>query len=224
MLSITSGGGVLPAMRLPNRKSVLLLEPSVDDLKSTCYVLNTKEPVRLCSELRRLVKAWLESGPDLKKMLEADKVLSRNVRHGRTLLVATGGGRGHLLWLPNPPCSSPASWDYQALAMFMDLIVHPYWEKLGGPCARCGDYYIKKTRRQKVYCSQRCGSANTALPAVRKKRAGEHARKLHSAQEALLHWKPTSNERGWKEWISKRTGLSINWLTRAVNKGELFPP
>jgi hypothetical protein len=214
----------LPAMRLPNRKSVLLLEPSVDDLKSTCYVLNTKEPARLCSELRRLVKAWLESGPDLKKMLEADKVLSRNVRHGRTLLVATGGGRGHLLWLPNPPCSSPASWDYQALAMFMDLIVHPYWEKLGGPCARCGDYYIKKTRRQKVYCSQRCGSATTAIPATRRKRAEEHAEKLRRAQVASAEWITTRTKDGWKDWTSSHTGITMHWLTRAVSNGELRPP
>jgi hypothetical protein len=214
--------------RFPSRKAaskpVLVGEPSGRDLQRICEVLNSTKR-KESAELRRLVEIWFESGPNLQQMLYSDYVLWGAVQDSwASLYLPTKTGRAHIALFPEGPGEEKESGKDGARRLFAALTLNPEWNLLAGPCARCGAYYIKKTRRQKVYCSQRCGSANTALPAVRKKRAGEHARKLHSAQEALLHWKPTSNERGWKEWISKRTGLSINWLTRAVNKGELFPP
>lgn len=203
-------------------KSVLFAQP--DDLKSTCYLLNSVEPAELCAELRRLVKAWQESGPNLAKMLDADKVLARRAKLGRTHLVPTKTGKGHLLWQPIPPDFNPLSWKDHALAHFLDLVINPQWYKLGGPCARCGRYYVKKTARQKTYCSRKCGSAFTANVIIRKEREKEHTRKLLRAQIAADSWRIARTRLPWKQWVSLKTKLTVKWLTRAANKGQLREP
>jgi hypothetical protein len=203
-------------------RSVLIGQP--DDLQAICYLLNSQEPQELCSELRKLVTAWQKSGPNLNKLLGSDSALNTSVKHGRTLLVPTNTGKGHLLWLPNPPESTPSSWKDQALAHFMDLIVNPQWHRLGGPCERCGKYYVKKTARQKAYCSRTCGSANTAMASTRRKREKERADKMRHAQAAADKWATVGPRQPWKLWVSMKTKISIKWLTRAANRGELRPP
>jgi hypothetical protein len=203
-------------------KPVLIGQP--EDLKSICLLLNGKEPLELRSELRRLVEAWQKSGPNLAKMFEADEVLATRAKHGRTLLAATNTGKGHLLWLPNPPDFDLLSWKDHALTHFVDLIVNPQWHKLGGPCERCDNYYVKKTSRQKTYCSRRCGSVLTALATTRKRRAEERAHKVRRAQAAADQWPTAPTRRPWKEWVWVRTKITIKWLTRAVNKGDLKVP
>jgi hypothetical protein len=146
-------------------------------------------------------------------MLNDDKVLAARAKHGRTILVATNTGKGHLLWLPNPKGFDPSSWKDQALTHFMDLIVNPQWHKLGGPCQRCGRFYVKKTSRQKAYCSRRCGLAMTAIARTRKRREEEHARKLRLAQAAARDWSTARTADPWKEWISARTKITVRWLT-----------
>jgi hypothetical protein len=203
-------------------QSTLIGQP--DDLKGICYVLNAVEPAELYSELRRLVKAWRDSGPNLAKLLDADKALADRTRHGRTLLVPTTSGNGHLLWLPARPGFDPLGWKDHALAHFLDLVVNPQWHRLGGPCARCARYYIKKTKRQKAYCSRRCGSALTATEAVRKTRKAAHEDKLQRAQAALNSWATTRTRLPWKSWASCKTKITPKWLTRAVNKRQLTIP
>ncbi len=168
--------------------------------------------------------AWQKSGPNLNKLLGSDSALNTSVKHGRTLLVPTNTGKGYLLWLPNPPVSNPFSWKDQALAHFMDLIINPQWHRLGGPCERCGKYYVKKTARQKAYCSRRCGSANTAMASTRRKREKERADKMRHAQAATDKWARVGSRQPWKLWVSMKTKITIKWLTRAANRGELRHP
>ncbi len=89
-------------------RSVLIAQP--EKLESTCHVLNIVEPSELRIELRKLVKAWQESGPNLTKMLDADKALAHRAERGVTRLVPTNSGKGHLLWLPTAPGFNPLSW------------------------------------------------------------------------------------------------------------------
>lgn len=203
-------------------RSVLIGQP--EDLQSICYLLNSQEPQELCSELRSLVKAWQKSGPNLVKLLKGDGVLADRVQHGRTLLCPTRTGKGHLLWLPAPRDFNPLSWKHQALAHFMDLIVNPQWHKLGGPCERCGKYYVKKTARQKAYCSRRCGSVNTAMASTRRKREEQRADKMRRAQAAADNWAKVRTRQPWKRWVSMQTKITVKWLTRAVNRGDLRAP
>ena len=202
-------------------RSVLVGEPSRRDLERICEVLKSKTKEETV-ELRRLVGAWFASGPNLKKMLHADFALWREVQESWvSKYLPTKTGRAHILLFPPEPKDSPED---KARSLFAALTLNPDCNLLAGPCARCGAYYLKKTRRQKVYCSQRCGSAATALPFVRKKRVAEHARKIALVRTTLLCWKPPFDERSWKERVSKRTGLSVKWLSRAANRGEISFP
>jgi len=203
-------------------KSILIGQP--DDLESICYLLNGNAPLELCSELRKLVETWRKSGPNLDKMLRDDKVLAARVRYGRSLLAPTNTGKGHLLWLPTPRGINAHSWKGVALTHFMDLIVNPEWHKLGGPCHRCRKYYVKKTSRQKAYCSRRCSSTMTAVATTRTRREKERARKLHLALESANRWAALRTRQSWKDWVSARTKITVKWLTRAVNRGDLRAP
>jgi hypothetical protein len=133
-------------------------------------------------------------------------------------------GRGHLDWLPKLTGTAQPSDKNQALQDFMILITNPQWELLGGPCTRCGDYYLKKTTRQKVYCSRKCSSAATAVPAVTRQRQQEHAEKIRRAQDAIDRWRKGKRTLGWKYWVANHTGYKVQWITRAINNGGLRPP
>jgi hypothetical protein len=204
------------------QKSVLIAQPS--GLEAICFLLNNKEPSELCSELQILVRDWQTSGPNLAKLLRQNAALAARVRHGRTLLVPTESGKGHLLWLPTRSDLNPSSWKVQALAHFMDLVVNPQWHKLGGPCHRCKKYYIKKTSRQKSYCSRKCGAMTTGLAATQKRRAEERTNKLNRVQAAAHEWTKTQTRDPWKDWVSGETKVTVKWITRAVNKGALKVP
>lgn len=175
-------------------------------------------------ELRRLLEAWSASGPNLQKLFTQYPEIERRTKYGETIFLATKSGRGHLEWTPNPIGANRSSAKREVLEDFMMLIANPRWELLGGPCARCGDYFLKHTKRQKVYCSRICSSAATAIPAMKRKRQEEQTRKIRSAQQCISEWGMTKRRLGWKEWVSNETGYTTRWITRAVNRGALRPP
>lgn len=150
--------------------------------------------------------------------------LERRTKHGETVFLATKSGSGHLEWAPNPMGANRSPAEREVLGDFMMLIANPRWELLGGPCARCGDYFVKHTKRQKVYCSRNCSSAATAIPAMKRRRQEEQARKIRSAQQCIAEWGKTKRRLGWKQWVSNETEFTIRWLSRAVNRGALLPP
>ncbi len=205
-------------------KSVLLNQST--DLDTICSVLNGLGPADMCLGLRGLVEAWKESGPNLNKLLRDDPALEARVREGGMRLVATDTGKGHLIWLPIAEGVSASSCEDHALAYFKNLVVNPEWEKLGGPCPRCEQYYVKKTSRQKTYCSRRCGANMTATASTRRRRQAKRVQKLLRAQEFANEWATVHTQKSWKEWISAQTKMEITvkWLTRAVNKGDLTSP
>jgi hypothetical protein len=167
---------------------------------------------------------WRESGPNLEKMLAGDPYLAMRIRGWKTLFVPTRSGNAKLLWSPDLGERSPAPFKDLALSYFMKLLINPYWDMLGGPCYRCDNYYIKNTKRQKVYCSRGCATAATAIPATRKRRNAEHVKKLNKAEQAINLWALRRRRKDWKEWVHDQTGLTVKWLTRAANLGDLIPP
>jgi hypothetical protein len=170
-----------------------------------------------------LVRSWQASGPNLIKMFQKDPELEKRCMHGRTLLIPTKTGRAYLSWLPNPPNDQVFSQRDQALTHFMALIVNPEWELLGGPCPRCDRYFLKKAHRKRIYCSSKCGAATTAIETRRKKLRDLYEEKLRTAQEAIAAWTRSRTSQDWKAWVANKTGLSLNWLTHAVNQGKLLP-
>src|SRR5439155_24780289 len=113
----------------------------------------------------------------------------------------------------------------QALILFFVFTLNSEWERLGGPCDRCARYYIKKTIRNKRYCSRRCGSMATAIASTRRRLDQEQKEKLHRAEVALRVYAKANTRLAWKDWISLNVpGITRKWLTRAVNAGKLKVP
>jgi hypothetical protein len=142
----------------------------------------------------------------------------------RVVPLATKSGGAHLALVPD---FRPGSQSLEEIAvlMFVELVLNPQWDKLGGPCAQCGRFYIKKTVRQNAYCSRSCGTGATARKATLRKRAEEHSDKLRRAAAAAQTWVTSRATVDWKQWVSaKEMDITPKWLTRAVNKGELQTP
>ncbi len=208
----------------------LVGEPSTDELERIVDVLNDDqwalllEPSGMASELRRLIVLWQESGPNTRKLFNAQAELLHEAFEKLYFHpIFTKTGRAHIAMSEAGEIAPTAKG--RALQMFMSLILNPCWDRLGGPCARCGRYYLKKTIRQKVYCSRSCGSLATARKSTLRGRAVEHNDKLRRAVEAMRQWSTARTKLDWKQWVSiKEPGISQKFLTRAVNKGELKAP
>jgi hypothetical protein len=175
-------------------------------------------------ELHRLVQAWFDSGPNVSKLLEANPILARAALRFHAHLIPTKSGRAKLTYTPNPEGMAPGDPLEIALGLFLNFLLNPYNEKLGGPCKHCGKYYVKKTKRQVVYCSKQCGLKHTSQTAIRKYRLQERKEMLEKAKWYLARWTKTKTSKDWKEWVYRETRISKNFLTRAVRNGELIEP
>jgi len=194
-----------------------------------------EEEFRLCDRLlletppilREIVEVWKASGPNLTRLSRDRFRFRTNVDRywkARPLEVSWGasGGVGIVHTFSDRHEQTPYE---EALRFFSLLIFNCEWYKLGGPCARCGNYYIKKRASQKVYCSRRCGNAATAVIRTRERLATEHKDKLRRAAEAAQKWSRARTRLDWRQWVShKEPDISVKFLTRAVNNGELKSP
>ena len=207
-------------LSMKGQKWSLLVGPSIDQLMFIVQVLNSDADG---TELRKLVEAWQNSGPDLRTMLRTNKVLAASIKRSICYLEPYGKG-GKLVWMPRTAGKGELGGKWAAISMFVTLVVHPQLDKFAGPCSRCSKFYLKNSARQKVYCSRSCGARQNALQANRKRRAKQHHDKLVRAQIALETWRPSAALRDWKTFVAAKTGLTSRFLTRAVNNGQLIPP
>jgi len=179
--------------------------------------------------LRTLVQAWLLSGPDLVKFsfkhrkmwADVDRYWTSSTRLNPLRMVGAPGG-GAAFFMNSIPEHDPHD---EALRWFTELLFNPECSKIAGPCPRCGNYYICRSARNKVYCSRSCGTRTTALAATRRRRDEEHADKLLRAAKTAQAWTTDRTKKDWKPWVSDRyPDITLKFLTRAVNNGELTPP
>ena len=207
---------------------------AVDGLEDLVAQLNLTEGDQLAAtalELRKLVKEWHESGPNLSKLYGAHPALWTETQaafrpsiiptksgHANLSLVTNAGAPGVMASLGEPGIR------FHAVVWFNALTINPLWHKLAGPCARCGNYYIKKRASQKVYCSRRCGNAATAVARTRERIRNERKDKLLRAKAAIREWRTTNTQQDWKRWVAERTGVDPRFLTRAVTNKHLKSP
>jgi hypothetical protein len=227
--------------------SIWLRDPSLIDLKTICYVLNGggelpfgipklrgTPPAAVLGvqpELRRLVTAWKASGPNGEKLLSSDRVLAARLERTSARLVPTQGANFRLAWPTLEPIrraqlpTEREQWEDFAFIHFANLLLNPRCEMLGGPCGRCGLYYVKNTTRQKTFCGRRCGQKSGATAATRKRRDSESLDKLDRVRKLADRWTESRSTLDWKRWISRRDPrISLTFLTRAVNSGKLRAP
>lgn len=182
----------------------------------------TLPPTAVQQELRRLVEDWKKSGLNLKKLFAGNSELRNWTMTGMMRLWPTSEARGYLEWSAEPLSNPSSSSRDQALHLFMGLISNPLWELLGGPCHRCGGYFVKKTRRQKaIYCSRYCGAAATAIVSVRAERKRVREEKIARAQREIERLSSEDLSGNWKSEVARKTGYSRKWITRSINNGSL---
>jgi len=233
--------GMSTLLYLPSagyRGRIALGDQGREDLQPICDALNSRQQPELRDKLRQLVGRWQASGPNLEKMMYEDFDLFDDVQLAcRARWTPQADGRALLLLMPDynegmkrkMKRGKDGQWqatpEAQALVLFHFLTLNPQCEKLAGPCARCGLFYVKKRASQKVYCSRRCGNASTAVIRTRERLAAEHADKLRRAAAAARKWATARTSLGWKPWVSEREpDVTPKFLTRAVNKGVFKPP
>jgi hypothetical protein len=222
-------------------ESVLLFEPDLEELGWFVDNLNRElswfqEPIEggklvpvdlrdSRAELRRLVQSWRDAGHDVGKVLNSNPVLAKAARRIRAQLLPMQNGKARLTYLTVPPDMDPASATSIAISHFLQFLLRPFNERLGGPCSNCGRYYVKKTNRQtSVYCSEECGHRLTSRIANKAKRDKEHSEQLKRVRLWIGKWRETRTNKPWKDWVSARTHVKKHWLTRAVKAGELVEP
>lgn len=250
LLRAIDNSASIRGMRRTGKQPVLLGLPEIlpgiefgsldrSDLEAIRDVLNEKEngpdgqdqPTPLAQALIGLLERLKNSGGNLQKMMNGQGLLRHNVETafwGRWMPSRTG--RAHLVLQPSPQALA----DFAAIevrperfaAMLFNVwTLNPEQDKLAGPCARCGRYYLKRRASQKVYCSRRCGNVATAVARTRKRLADEHADKLRRAAAVAQKWITARTNLDWKHWVAQRErDITPKFLTRAVNKGELKPP
>lgn len=182
--------------------------------------------------LRRLVRAWSDmmlalrdSGPDITKMKLTRKdreelehfTKNLQVRHERD------GSRYLVDYYPSP--------EDEALVQFTRLLNNSQRDRLGGPCPNirkgnkpCNKWFIKKTKREAVFCSTRC--AGNAMQARKRKRVREEM--IKRAQEAINEYPKRAacwKELDWKTFaVEAGFRVSKKFLTECVGSGELTAP
>jgi hypothetical protein len=115
----------------------------------------------------------------------------------------------------------------EAWRHFVVFTLNPHCEELAGPCARCGNYYVKKRALQKVYCSRRCGQASTAVARTRARLQTEHEEKMRRVESIIRRWNALKRRPAldWKHWLGERApDISAKFVTRWTNKGKLPHP
>lgn len=143
-----------------------------------------------------------------------------------------GGIDFHVVYGPGRAWTS---WDF-AWDLFIKLLHGKAIQRLGGPCRKCGIYYVRKTAKPSVYCSRQCASRSTAAKRTTEVRKHQHAEKLKLAAQGILAWQAHVRKgrtaADWKHFVanvfrpqsSTLTPITVRFLSRAVNSGELNPP
>jgi hypothetical protein len=217
------------------RESVIVSANALQGLQNIVAELNRVDGGGLAPSalaLRGIVQQWQDSGPNLVKLCFSDLHLWAEAQHAfHPTLKLTKSGCAHVNFLSNIGAPGvmaslgAAGVRHYALCFFNALLINPLWQKLGGPCVRCKNYYVKNRRNQKLYCGRRCGSLASAERCTRERLDRERKKKLDKARELAQRWVTVSTDKDWKQWIhGKDKEITPKWLTIAANKYGLEPP
>lgn len=221
---LSSKGSELQLQFIVDRlNSSTMRVPSRERRANGFYGWRKVDARELQAELRLLAASWISSGKNFATVLKMNPDLQESCNDGRAMLAPNRDGKVQIAFIPRLPAHiKPAR--KMALQHFVNLLLNPLAEKLGGPCARCGVFFISGRDCDRVYCSRECSSAATSSQKHEEQRARERAEKLQLAQGWIERSK-RERTRDWKEYVhSADRTISKNWLTRAAKTGELCPP
>ena len=176
------------------------------------------------NELRRMVRLWMQSGKNLNDLFRIDRVLAAELHTFRVQLVPDRNGAPRLSILTAPQGDGQQTIHTLALTLFLDFLLNPERELLGGPCKECGLYFVKKTRRRNTYCSVRCGTRHTSREANQKSYRMERNAKLLLIKKRIDAWLKTDRRLDWKSYVCRKGDISKKMLTQLLESGELSVP
>ena len=211
-------------MKRPSRlKTLRELSTPEERLQASCDQLNKEKDTERGQVAVKFVTEWI-TVQSLNELSRDNRALYAEVsRTAKSHLDMSenkkyGGWRSYL---PTHEIEDPHGF---AMWIIFFLIDNPLAEKLAGPCARCGDFFIKKRASQNVYCSRKCGNAATAVVRRREQMKEERQAKLLLVRAALGQWSKTLTNEGWKHWVANKAGVDLRFITQAVTKGDIMPP
>lgn len=108
---------------------------------------------------------------------------------------------------------------------FISLTQNPLCHMFGGPCARCGRFFLRQTAKQKRFCTAECARTASAFAATARRRESERTEKVRRVKKAIEEWESRKKKPVWQDWVrNKVPDVSKTWLTRAVNRRIIVPP
>jgi hypothetical protein len=207
-------------MNIGEGATLSIYDSEKEALKDFVAVLNTQSKEVDVRTLRRLLQQWRDSGKNTNKLFALEPRLRRVGM--QSYVTGTESPRAELISTPHLDSKDPIS---VAEGRFLSFLLNTHNESLGGPCAECGEYFIKQTRRKEVvYCSQRCGRRVSSRLANRNRRQSERKEQLQLVKQSIEGWKRSKSKLDWKEWVSREKKFSKNWMTRAMKSGEISEP
>jgi hypothetical protein len=220
---------------------VLLFTPGLEGIEAFCQPLNTEftwisvpsesgwlkarvdyRPVQ--RELRRLVQAWFDSGPNSSKLFKSEPLLARAAARFPAHMIPTETGQTQLVYVTAPENMKPGDPVEIALGLFLSFLLNPHNYKLAGPCKQCENYYVKKTKRQIAYCSGSCGRRFTSRESNQSSSQKYREEKTQRAQSSLNKWVKAKTKLAWKDFVHQETRISKNFLTRTEKQRLLVLP
>jgi len=193
-------------------------------------------------QLQRYLKAWCDSGHDLRQIEVVRSELDECLKHWQRFLLPAGieeinepipvmrpgtriqpspltpvktHGKPILVDALVNDSINPANF---AALEFCRFITGLYAENVI-VCERCGRFHLNTGGHwNKRYCSRKCAVTNS----VKRQREREQQEKRRRALKAFKRFtqlKPTA--KNWKHWVAKEAKVSPRWLTRSINSKRL---
>jgi hypothetical protein len=221
--------------------SILLVQPDLSQFRMFMRVLNwdldrggkTSRPNRQqfefstrfdLVELRRLTESWLTNGRNLNSLLVAEPALAQAAQEMETRIVPGPDGRARLLLRFRSRQAEQLDRRTSTAHLFVSFLLNPDNDRLIGRCSRCKSFIERKTLHHKIYCSRKCALMSTSKAALRKRRQKERNDNLIALRLEISRLSKKELSGSWKDYASKRAGVTKTFLTRAINSGEIITP
>jgi hypothetical protein len=95
--------------------------------------------------------------------------------------------------------------DEVTLALFAQLITNPQCEMFGGPCRKCGKYFVKRVHRQ-THCRRNCNSALSSRKATKARNKKIHDQLMIFVRTAKHEYERLSRrpDMVWQVWVAEK--------------------
>jgi hypothetical protein len=202
--------------------------PDAGTRRRLSWLLSGKRKQAYRLTVGRYVDSWLDAGRLFGRWREQNAALARRMERLAAVLrvePVEGAHGAFSLRVYGLADRSARQVERTAVWDFLLLLASPAAERFG-KCDRCARYYVSRTARpNKRFCSRSCAWRDSATQAVQRKRQTEWEEKLKRTRAVLRDLLPEDvGRKDWKKRVARKASVTPNWLTRAINRGDLKVP